>query len=85
MPTVAGANDMIEDDELGEGKGIALAQVVANVEEAKLVETIRAQVTILGHVRPDAVFQFAGLLVAEARVDLQHAARPVVIFFPKEA
>lgn len=83
--TVTGADDVIKNDKLGESKGIALAQVVANVEEAKLVEAVRAQVAILSHVRPDAVFQFAGLLVAEARVDLQHAARPVVIFFPKEA
>ena len=39
---VAGADDVVEDDELGEGQGIALAQLAADGEDAELVEAVPA-------------------------------------------
>ncbi len=85
LHAVAGADDVVEEDELGEGQGIALALLVADREVAELVEAIGAQVAVLGHMRPDAVFQFAGFLVADLSVDLEDAARPAVVLLHEQA
>ena len=44
LHAMAGADDVIENDKLSQGQRIALAQVVANIEETKLVEAIRPEI-----------------------------------------
>lgn len=84
LQTVAGADDVVEQDELGEGKTIALAQVVAEWEVAELVESGGAQIAGFGHVRPDTIFQFAGFFVADLGIDLQRATGVAVVFLHEQ-
>src|SRR6478752_4347193 len=82
--TVAGADDVVEQDELGEGEAITLAQVVAEWEVAELVESGGAQIAGLGHVRPDTILQFAGFFVADLGIDLQCATGVAVVLLHKK-
>lgn len=68
------AHHMIQNNQLGEGKGVALSQGVANVEKAELVEAVGAEVAGVLHMRPDTIFEFTGFLMADIAVDLQYIA-----------
>src|SRR5437899_3135050 len=70
---------MIAEDELCEGQGIALAEIVADVEAPELVQAIRPQLAGLGHVVPDAVFELAGPLMGDASIDGKGATGEAVV------
>src|SRR5437588_11912152 len=79
---MAGAHDVIEDDELGEGQGVALTLDVTDIETAQVLQAIGTEVAGFLHVEPDAIFKFTGFLVRDSAIDLQYIAhRPSIYFF----
>src|SRR5205807_2065620 len=81
------ADNVVEDDKLGEGKRVTLMGLIADGEETKKAKAIRAQMAGIGHVGPDTVFEFAGFLVADVAINFEnitHFTR-VVLFDETES